>query len=524
MIPVTNLRPFTRMLMTIGQIPTSYLISMSYEEQLLWFCNYLEKTVIPAIDNNAEAVEELQDLFVELKSYVDNYFDNLDVQEEINNKLDEMAEQGQLADIIAQYLGLAGVLAFDTISDMSSATNIDEGSICRTLGQTTYNDGKGAFYKVRTITSGDVIDGVNIVALSASNTLIAERMPDYYINEINQRLDNMTNKKVIIIGDSYANRTNSWADRIKTYSGLGNNCVIKAVSGVGFYNTINDVNFSTMVVDNIPFTGSEVTDIIVCGGYNDQGASGANLESAINNFVTICKTNYPNAKIYVGFIGWCIPGIANYGTIVGNLASTKRQYIDYCSKYDNVHYLNNVEYSLHLASNIDDSYFHPNDDGQLQLSINIMRAWLTGSCNYNTPQLNITSTFTPESHVTSITSGALYSVMENNISRLFTNNDFNLKFDETTSFTFPNDIKLGTFTGGYLFGRGRYIVTGVANVLINTKNNGYFTVPGTIYLDEGSMYLRAKVLNRTGTAWVTDSLKYIQISGLNITADSMLQY
>lgn len=102
MIPVTPLRPFTRFLMTIGEIPTSYLISMTYEEQLLWLCNYLEKTVIPAIDNNAEAVKELQDLFVELKSYVDNYFDNLDVQEEINNKLDEMATDGTLDEIINQ--------------------------------------------------------------------------------------------------------------------------------------------------------------------------------------------------------------------------------------------------------------------------------------------------------------------------------------------------------------------------------------------------------------------------------------
>lgn len=193
MIPVTNLRPFTRMLMTIGQIPTSYLISMSYEEQLLWLCNYLEKEVIPALNNNAEAVKEVQELFTELKSYVDNYFDNLDVQEEINNKLDEMAESGQLADIIAQYLGLAGVLAFDTISDIANATNITEGSICRTLGETTYNDGKGAFYKVRTITSGDIVDGVNIVALSVSNTLIAEKIPDYQLNINTQAIEELQN-------------------------------------------------------------------------------------------------------------------------------------------------------------------------------------------------------------------------------------------------------------------------------------------------------------------------------------------
>lgn len=48
-------------------------------------------------------VEEYIGKFVELKDFVDNYFDNLDVQEEINNKLDEMAEDGTLAEIINNY-------------------------------------------------------------------------------------------------------------------------------------------------------------------------------------------------------------------------------------------------------------------------------------------------------------------------------------------------------------------------------------------------------------------------------------
>ena len=46
-------------------------------------------------------VDEYIAKFVELKDFVDDYFDNLDVQEEINNKLDVMAEDGTLADIIS---------------------------------------------------------------------------------------------------------------------------------------------------------------------------------------------------------------------------------------------------------------------------------------------------------------------------------------------------------------------------------------------------------------------------------------
>lgn len=101
-IDTIDTSPFKKLVMTIGELPTTFIESMSYYEALAWLVDYIKNTVIPAVNNNAEATEELQKLFVELKEFVDNYFDNLDVQEEINNKLDAMAESGQLAEIINQ--------------------------------------------------------------------------------------------------------------------------------------------------------------------------------------------------------------------------------------------------------------------------------------------------------------------------------------------------------------------------------------------------------------------------------------
>ena len=104
MINPIKLSPFQKFCVTIGMIPSSYKASLTYEEQLMWLCNYLENTVIPAIDNNAEALEEVQNLFTELQNYVNNYFDNLDIQQEINQKLDEMAEDGTLSSLIENYI------------------------------------------------------------------------------------------------------------------------------------------------------------------------------------------------------------------------------------------------------------------------------------------------------------------------------------------------------------------------------------------------------------------------------------
>ena len=122
-----RLNPFGRFCCTIGNLPTSYMLSLTYEEQLIWFCKYLEDTVIPAVNNNAEALEELQNLFIELKDYVDNYLDNLDLQEDINNKLDEMATDGTLAEIINQEI-------FDELNHRTQKVGIYAPSLLNSAG------------------------------------------------------------------------------------------------------------------------------------------------------------------------------------------------------------------------------------------------------------------------------------------------------------------------------------------------------------------------------------------------------
>ena len=95
---------FPKFINNLGIIPTSYKDSMSYYECLAWLCKYLEETVIPSVNQNGNAVQELQNLYIELNSYVTDYFTNLDVQEEINNKLDDLVEDGTLAKVINQQI------------------------------------------------------------------------------------------------------------------------------------------------------------------------------------------------------------------------------------------------------------------------------------------------------------------------------------------------------------------------------------------------------------------------------------
>ena len=93
-------------------------------------------------------MENVTNAFIELQNYVNNYFTNLDVQQEINNKLDAMVEDGTLDQIIQQYLNSSAIWGFDTVQDMKNATNLINGSYAKTLGYYKINDGGEATYKI----------------------------------------------------------------------------------------------------------------------------------------------------------------------------------------------------------------------------------------------------------------------------------------------------------------------------------------------------------------------------------------
>lgn len=73
-----------RLCVTIGNLPSSYVDSLSYYECLMWLCNYIEKTIVPALNENAEAVKEIQE-------YVDKYLEDMDeVKEQITYILENL--------------------------------------------------------------------------------------------------------------------------------------------------------------------------------------------------------------------------------------------------------------------------------------------------------------------------------------------------------------------------------------------------------------------------------------------------
>ena len=254
-----QVRPFTRFCMSIGAVPSSYLAGLTIEEQLLWLCSYLENEVIPTVNNNGEAVEELQGLYEELHDYVEHYFDNLDVQEEINNKLDEMTTSGQLTYIIKNYVDSvfdpyveetnADISEFkESVNNQISQTNSDvltnannittlssrmdtfasltDGS---TSGDAELADARVSYSGLTYSSAGDAIRGqVNLLfnQLNKQNLDFEENQFDgIYIQGLyksadgtfdSSRTDYISSKNKIYVGDAVRYRFQSVPDNIGT--------------------------------------------------------------------------------------------------------------------------------------------------------------------------------------------------------------------------------------------------------------------------------------------------------------------
>lgn len=294
--------------------------SLTTYELLCKIVEYLNK-VINTTNSIGTQTEELTNAFNELKSYVDNYFTNLDVQQEINNKLNEMAQDGTLENIINEKI----------FSNLNNQVK--------------------------------------------NNT-----------NDINNLSQNISANGTILIGDSYSldRRPDvditGWAIPLKNLMGLDDtNCFISQDNGGGF--TVNGSfgTFENAISRLVIEDKTKIKNIIVAGGLNDiKAESKGAIKTAIQSFMNYCKTNFPNAKVYIGMIGWNID----------DLYTSDNQFIRYrvinkvlpayqeASQYGAI-YLNGVENVMHDYNEYYDGA-HPNQKMCNRLAYYIYQAFKNG--------------------------------------------------------------------------------------------------------------------------------------------------
>ena len=273
---------------------------------------------------------------------ITDWFDDLDVQEEINNKLDEMAESGELEEIIASYLNTNALICFDSVSDMVSSENLVNGSYAKTLGFYSVNDGGSATYKIRTITNDDVVDNMTIIALS-DDSLIAELIvlnDTININQLGAKADGTTDNAAII------NKSLEKANITFIPEG---DYLINSTLNMRFNTTIQGVNKKSKILIGNNLLNDYAIKYGSSYSYGDK--------NGIIEDITIEAVNQDNPSSYGILLNSGIKierVMFNY--LKGAIRQQDNQYIDkieiigcslnYCTGYNNI-------YAIHLDGNKD---------------------------------------------------------------------------------------------------------------------------------------------------------------------------
>lgn len=267
-------------------------------------------TVIENTTTMETNVDLLASAFNELNDYVSHYFDNLDVQEEINNKLDEMTEDGTLEEIVAAYLDTQAIFCYDSVAEMKNATNLMNGSYAKTLGYHNKNDRGAATYKIRNITNDDVVDEMFIIAMNdEQNELVAELILN----------NNVSPEQVGCYGDGTHDDTTVFSNLV-TYLEDKN----YTLSGIGTYLLTEEIE-----IGNINIDMSNATIITEYGITITASNKNLNLPKIISNLeitdntagITLfeCYQNNVNINLIEGFYTGLLLTASDRGCVYNNI-------------------------------------------------------------------------------------------------------------------------------------------------------------------------------------------------------------
>lgn len=295
-------------------LPTAFGDELSYYETLTALTNFLNNQVLPVVNKNDEKVAELTTLVNNLENYIENYFDNLDVQEEINHKLDEMVSSGQLEDLLFNFFKINVV--FNTVAEMKKDVNLQVGQKVSTLGYYTVNDGGGAQYIIKnSTTSNKYFEELNnnlFAELIIYNTISPLQLGAYGngTNNDTLALKNSINiaKNYNVILTSSRNSKYLVSENIvfNTINVDFNNSIIMSNSPLEHLLTINSINpgnytHLTNTYKNIILSGKNITSSVLyvaCNKtliesitINDVAVAGMQLYQGFENTVRKCNIN-----------------------------------------------------------------------------------------------------------------------------------------------------------------------------------------------------------------------------------------
>lgn len=327
------------------------------------------------------------------------------------------------------------------------------------------------------------------------------------LDALSNRVTKLHHKGYIFIGDSYmqgyspdGNISNTFVNQIINNLKI-TDVKISANGGAGFANSDN--NFLTLL-KNINVTDkNSITNIVVFGGYNDYSWSKTDIITGMTNFFNYAKTNYPNAIISIGYVGFCTD------------SSTYNKRADSVSIYNEVsgqlggNYLSGCEYILHNTNDMSSDGIHPNITGHKMLASYCTTALMNGSCNpTSTESVSLVpaegwTVDRPKNFIVIKNGGVLTLQIDRNT---FRHAAFTFKGDETR-------YLIGTFNNTSIFGNdnGLTSLTVPCYCALTGYTSNYVSFPLKITLEHKELYVSTFNIDENGIGGNYMSLPVSQI-------------
>lgn len=432
-----------------------------------------------------------------------------------------------------QYIGARYVPKFYENSDGTSAWR--SGVIYEPLTIVTYN---GNSYTSKKVVPATIGDPSSNPAYWAATGVFNEQLESIRqeLEETETRVDEtfrttlrtISSRRFVIIGDSYADgytpdgNVTGWADVLVSRLGLNSSQYeLLHKGGAGFSVAYQGKSFADLLNDSSISDPETVTDIIVEGGYNEYAKPWSEIGPAIASFISIAKTKYPNAKIWIGFCGWKRDGQALYP-----LSKAVQSYMLGSQQYGAA-YISNVQYALHDYSNVFASDgIHANQTGQNRIAEITADVILGGSGAiyeiYRTP------TLTPAIEgMTSNVHNMLASTMRPGAVEILAQGKIQFNFTEEHPLTIFCDgytlVDLGTLDGWYVIGANYDFNAIPTMIAIRTESGWTSGHPAVLVFKNGHLYISCHEANEAGNNWKKISgIRNIETSRFCASFDALL--
>lgn len=265
--------------------------------------------------------------------------------------------------MVRQYIGARYVPKF--YENSSGTSEWRSGVIYEPLTIVTYN---GNSYTSKTTVPAEIGDPSSNPAYWAATGLYNAQVETLRqqvetLSGTVDVLDTQNNGSVILLADSYGNpQYSGWCEQIDPLiENMGYECRTRYGNGAAFYSD----SFRGLLADEYALmTPDEVANVKYIGvfaGINDAHTNVTDFDmvsDGIESFCTYAKTNFPHAKLYIGFVGNSVEtsSILN-GRDMTRIPLAFERYAR-CAKYG-ASFVPNCEYILHDYSLMSSDGIHP---------------------------------------------------------------------------------------------------------------------------------------------------------------------